>query len=178
MDEFSEYLLRPEGGDPLLETNLRYLGFVNDLGEAGKAFLPRPLYIGTYLVTGSYAVGAVLNARRRQLKVDPASDLTRLTVDQSIFHLLATFAVTPVLVHYTKHTAEAVLAKTALKGPVVPALIGLASIPFLVPPIDNATHYLLNKNYRTPQEQQPYVWHGIYSVILGGDHGQEEKKLK
>jgi hypothetical protein len=174
LDAFNEHLLRPEG-DPLLDTSLRYLGFINDVGEAGKAFLPRPLNNATYVATGSYAVGAVWNARRRQTKADPTVDLQRLTVDQSIFHLLATFAVTPICVHYTKHAAESALLKTALKGPILPAIIGLASIPVLVPPIDNATHLLLNKAYRTQEEQQPYVWHGMYG-FLEKEHAHGEIK--
>lgn len=43
--------------DPLTSTVLRYFGFVNDVGEACKSFLPRPLYFGSYAVTTAYATG-------------------------------------------------------------------------------------------------------------------------
>ena len=30
---------------PLLSSNLRYMGFVNDVGEALHSFLPKPIYV-------------------------------------------------------------------------------------------------------------------------------------
>jgi hypothetical protein len=47
MSSIDRYLRGAE--QPLLTTNLRFFGFVNDIGEALHAYLPKPLYIGSFV---------------------------------------------------------------------------------------------------------------------------------
>ena len=43
MADIDAQLRAPE--QPLLSSNLRYMGFVNDVGEALHSFLPKPIYV-------------------------------------------------------------------------------------------------------------------------------------
>lgn len=187
MYEFHDYLLN-NPSDPLTSSGLRYLGFVNDVGEACKAFLPKPLYYGSYAITGGYGLTAVLYSRARfqqQLIKDNvapekhASLLMRETIDTSLWHLFATFMVTPYLIHQSKKVSIAALAKTsmsqAMKTKILPSAIGLGLIPVLVPPIDNFFHWTLNNLYREAHEQRGYSWHGIYSSMNKEEHKDEKK---
>ena len=47
MASVDKYLRGAE--QPLLTTNLRFFGFVNDIGEALHAYLPKSLYIGSFV---------------------------------------------------------------------------------------------------------------------------------
>ena len=43
MDAVDTYLRSPE--QPLITKNWRFLGFINDVGEALRSFLPKSLYV-------------------------------------------------------------------------------------------------------------------------------------
>ena len=60
------YLRDPS--EPLTTSVLRYNGFWNDVGEALKSFLPRSIYIGSYLATGIYAGSAVYYKNQRLIR--------------------------------------------------------------------------------------------------------------
>ena len=170
----------------LTESGLRYLGFVNDVGEACKSLIPKPMYYGSYLVTGLYCMSDILLSPSRllhQLKTkedvfnpewifcNPGSmSLTnRKMLDTSIWHLFATISVTPFIIHKSKTVSKYMLNKTNLpiniKTTFGPALIGLCLIPIIVPPIDNLFHVILNSSLRHEKEKQPIQWHGIYSFL-------------
>ena len=53
MADYDKYLRAP--AQPLLTTNLRFLGFVNDVGEALQSFLPRSLYVRCSIARGPQA---------------------------------------------------------------------------------------------------------------------------
>ena len=106
MDELDKQLRAPE--QPLVTQNYRFLGFINDVGEAMHSFLPKPVYLGTYVITGAYAIAAVYYDNRLladKLDADGMKDaeerrsrLTSRTLDNAAWHLLATVAITPLVV--------------------------------------------------------------------------------
>jgi len=167
MQQLQDYLMQPNC-DPLVDRWPRYFGFVNDVGEATKSFLPRWAYIGSYVITGAYGIASVENIRERTKLYQPEK-VKRKTIDASMWHLFATFLLTPCLIHYSKAATARVIANTSLsssmKTRTIPAAVGLCLIPLLVPPVDNTMHFVLNKTYRLPDEQVPYEWHGIYSKM-------------
>lgn len=176
--KYDEYL-RYSKDDPLLTSWYRYFAYVNDFGEAFKQYLFKPIYYGSYAVTGIYAISSVWNTRRRMQDTVLQNDyslnlqkekIDRATIDSSIFHLFATFAVTPLMVHYTKKITMKGLSKTNLncnlKTKILPAFVGLSIIPFVVPPVDNFFNFALNEIYRNKDEKQEIHWrHGIYGFI-------------
>ena len=72
----------PMGKDLLRETNLRYLGYANEIGEAFKRFLPPSLYKFSYVVAAGYVLADSVDKGMRafhtwraeqQAKDDPLS---------------------------------------------------------------------------------------------------------
>jgi len=121
-DEVDLYLRSDK--DPLNKTILRYNGFWNDIGEALKAFLPKPIYYGSYFVTSAYACASVYYTNRRlydeylkkikeQTKYaqdsipyttdvksndDEKKMITTNTIDNAIWHFFATITLTPLAI--------------------------------------------------------------------------------
>ena len=42
--------------DPFKDTVIRYLGYINEFGEAFKYVIPKSIYYGTYVVATAYAL--------------------------------------------------------------------------------------------------------------------------
>lgn len=122
---------------------------------------------------GSYAIGSCINGRlRHQFQSGNNSvelaKTNRITYDMMIWHFFATVSVTPVLIHKSKDLSKKILGLMKFSDKKVKfgsSVIGIALIPVLVPPVDNATHYIMNKYFRTAEEQKPYEWHGLYSSL-------------
>jgi len=164
----------------LVNSSLRYVAFANDLGEGAKSYLPRWLYIGSYAATGGYAFLAIygdfLNKKKDLVKTHNESnnkldsitaiknikyELAREVADKSIWHAVASVAGTPLVIHQIKHLTEKIFKP---KTPAMPAVVGLASIPVIVPPIDNGMTGIMNI-FRKPENQQPYHWTGLWSFM-------------
>lgn len=190
MDELDKQLRAPD--QPLVTQNYRFLGFINDVGEALHSFLPKPVYVGTYVITGVYALAAVYYDNRLladQLDAagvkDAAERRARLqsrTMDNAAWHLLATVAITPlVVIPAVKVGAKRLLAsRTSLSAPmrekVLPAAVAIAAIPAVVSPVDNAVTWAFNQVRAKPE---PYHWAGYWSSLNehheDGAHGEQLK---
>ncbi|VBB17959.1 mitochondrial fission process protein 1-like [Yasminevirus sp. GU-2018] len=166
------YLRGPN--QPLISTNLRYFGFVNDVGEALKSFIPKPIYYGTYGITGVYAAGAVYYHNRLLTdRDDPRT--TAKTVDNAVWHTLATVTLTPlVAIPMIKKATKKVLSPTnmsvALKTKSIPAAISILAIPAVVSPVDNGVTWVMNQFREQPES---YHWSGYWSFMNKGDHSHE-----
>jgi hypothetical protein len=191
MDELDKHLRSPE--QPLVTQNYRFLGFVNDVGEAMASFLPRSLYIGSYVVTGVYAVAAVYYDRAAlRDKLDAPSSSARSaaekgellnarTLDNALWHTLATVTLTPLIViPAIKVGAKRLLAgstglSAALREKVLPATIAIVSIPAVVSPVDNAVTWGFNQVRKTPE---PYHWTGYWPDSMNSHHHPTGPELK
>lgn len=139
--------------NPLVNTALRYNGFWNDVGEACKSFLPRPLYMASYVATAAYATSCVYYTARRESNNPKQVDKVK---DAILWHSLATVSVTPTLIASLKF-----ILKRAGVSKVRCAVIGVASIPLIVPPVDNLVTHVMNR-YR--DQPEPLHWSGLYSL--------------
>jgi len=175
---------------PLVTQNYRFLGFVNDVGEALHAFLPRSLYLGSYAVTGAYALAAVyydracLGDRLAAAGAAPSDAAARLnarTADNAAWHALATVAITPLVV-IPAVKAGAVRAfralapglAPALRDKALPAAVAILAIPAVVSPVDNATTAAFNAVPGLRAAPEPYHWTGYWEALnephaAGGD---------
>lgn len=165
---------------PLVTQNYRFLGFINDVGEALHSFLPKPIYVGTYVVTGAYALAAVYYDNRAladRLDAEGASAdarskaLTARTLDNSLWHFLATVTITPlVVIPAVKVGAKRLFARlgagsAAMREKVLPATVAILAIPAVVSPIDNAVTLAFNAAREKPE---PYHWTGYWEGL--NDH--------
>lgn len=167
---------------PLVTENWRFFGFVNDVGEALHSFLPKSLYFGSYVITGVYAIGAVYydreNTKNTLALTDKTEDekksiLNKRVVNISLWHLLATVAITPLLVipAVKAGTKRLIINRTFMtqhaREKVIPATVGILSIPAVVSPVDNLVTFGMNEINKNDEDIQPekYHWSGYYSFM-------------
>lgn len=137
------------------QSHLRFLGFANDVGEALKTFLPRPVYLGSYAVTAAYVWADTYYTRQRAIDAG-RSDSTNKAADALIWHTGATLITTPLIVHALKEVAL-----TCGASKKIAAVVGLLVIPFIVPPVDHLYHELMNLFRKEPVTARHW---GIYGT--------------
>jgi hypothetical protein len=141
--------------------------------------------VGTYVVTGLYAVAAVYYdnrcfADRLAQGGGGGRSLLSRTLDNSAWHFLATVTLTPlVVIPAVKVGAKRLLAGRASLSPamrekVLPATLAILAIPAVVSPVDNATTFAFNQFRATPE---PYHWSGFWGFMQEEHHAPPEKKL-
>ena len=130
------------------------------------------------MITGAYAVAAVyydnralsdrLNAEGKKTADEKRALLTSRTLDNALWHSLATVAITPLIViPAIKVGAKRMLAgraslSAAMREKVLPATIAILSIPAVVSPVDNAVTWGFNQARAKPE---PYHWTGYWSAL-------------
>lgn len=151
------------------------------------SFLPKSLYVGSYAITGLYAVGAVyydnrcfadkLAAAANTTDAQRTEALKKRTIDNSAWHLLATVSITPLLVipAIKGGTKRMLINRTwgslALREKVIPAVVSIAAIPAVVSPVDNATTWAFNRFWRETPEA--YHWSGYWSFMQDKHHDRD-----
>jgi hypothetical protein len=140
------------------------------------------------VVTGAYAVAAVYyDNRQLSDALDAAAPptpaaakralLTSRTLDNALWHTLATVTITPlVVIPAIKVGAKRLLSRStalsqALREKVLPATIAIAAIPLVVSPVDNAVTWGFNQVREKPE---PYHWSGYWEALNEG-HREELK---
>ncbi|XP_072033930.1 mitochondrial fission process protein 1-like [Amphiura filiformis] len=154
--------------DIFRDTLLRYLGYANEVGESFRALVPGSVVLGSYVVASSYVVADATSKGYQASKVDWGEDSTSKKVvhavgDTLIWQGLASVAIPGFTINRICKLSHYVLANTSsLPLPVrkwTTTAIGLASIPFIVKPIDRSVDYAMNNTLRRwysiqPQEEQ------------------------
>ena len=135
------------------------------------------------MLTGVYAVAAVyydnrlLSDRLDAEGAPPAAKsakLTARTIDNALWHTLATVAITPlVVIPAVKVGAKRMLAgraslSAAMREKVLPATIAILAIPAVVSPVDNAVTWGFNQVREKPEH---YHWTGYWGA-LNEPHGE------
>ena len=188
IDSVDKYLASSE--QPLITSNARFFGFINDVGEALHSFLPKPIYLGTYAITAAYAVGAVYYDRRALANVldktqpplsgdEKSKRLDARTFDNTCWHALATVAITPLVVipaikvGAKRFFVRLNIGSLTMNEKILPATIAILAIPAVVSPVDNAVTYGFNIVREKPE---PYHWTGYWEHL--NDHHAEHTATK
>lgn len=134
--------------NPLTDGPLRYVGFSNDLGEALKTLIPRPVYYGSYAIAFGYAA---LDTGLTYPRAAPEMAV-RETARTGVWHLGATIISTPLIIKGVTHKITQLLRPTSLTPLLktsIPSAVGVFCIPLIVPPIDQAMHLLTNRVFES-----------------------------
>lgn len=134
------------------ETKVRYLGYANEVGEALGAVYPglvRPSYGLAFAYVFADTVDKVKKASQRgepfQVQAQEGFDCL---LWQTLASVLIPGKVINVVTHQTKHS----LAKSVQASPLVkrwgPTCVGLATIPLIIKPIDDAVDYAFDHTIR------------------------------
>ena len=125
--------------DRLREGLVRYCGYANEVGEAFRPLVPRVFVNASYGVSGAY-VCADAAWRANATPVDASPSPAIEACDTLLWQGLASVAIPGAVVHQIVWAAG----KAAPTGSRVPTLVGLASIPLIIKPIDHFVDYALD----------------------------------
>ena len=122
--------------DVFRDTPVRLLGYANEVGEAFKPVAPRALYVGSYATACAYVLADAKH------KYDVGGDAKR-GVDALVWQLFASVVVPGAVVNRVVAATAAVT-----RRPYAPTAVGLASIPFIIKPIDDLVHLCMDATLR------------------------------
>ena len=125
--------------DRMREGAVRYLGYANECGESFRPLWPRWAVNATYGVAGAYVVA---DAAWRSSMQPPGRTGLVEAVDTLLWQGLASVAVPGIVINR-------VVAVVGHYGPLqhrawLPTAVGLASIPFIIRPIDHLIDVLMD----------------------------------
>eukprot|EP00039_Didymoeca_costata_P030090 m.27852 g.27852 ORF g.27852 m.27852 type:complete len:163 (-) comp7944_c0_seq2:1116-1604(-) len=142
----------------LRETELRLLGYANELGEAFKHVIPRTGYFGSYAIACTYcaadAVNIGLATSEKYSNHDEHNERVRDDViDTVLWQGFASVAIPGLVINRIVSASRLVLANPGLAAPQFlrlwgPTSLGIAAIPFIVKPIDSFVDFALDNTYR------------------------------
>eukprot|EP00808_Paulinella_micropora_P006887 g81558.t1 len=138
---------------------VRYLGYANELGESFRPLIPRSIVWGTYGVASLYVLADTNDkAQRAQVLCDKLQMqgsqrnfvVSSTALDTLTWQGLASVCIPGFTIYKVVEAADRVkytqFAKALPKtvSNLLPTLIGLATIPWIVEPIDFSVHTLMN----------------------------------
>ena len=123
---------------------LRYAGYANEVGESFRPIFPQ-FVIPSYIVAFAYVLGDTQDKARKA----SSSEKYIQAFDTLIWQTLASVIMPGFTINRVVHVA-----KKYIKYPTPqlqiwgPTFIGLATIPIIIHPIDNAVDYLFDSTLR------------------------------
>lgn len=145
--------------DVFRDSPLRYLGYTNEVGESFRYQFPR-FVTPSYVVSFGYCVAdAASNGYRAWTKYDNKDgsrsrgvETAIATGDTLLWQSLASVMIPGAIINLlVKASRQAVSSTTLLPTTVaawLPTAVGLASVPFIVHPIDHAVDFAMDNTIR------------------------------
>mmetsp|Transcript_34075 Transcript_34075/g.133376 ORF Transcript_34075/g.133376 Transcript_34075/m.133376 type:complete len:176 (-) Transcript_34075:1604-2131(-) len=147
--------LRIEESNLTRDTWIRYLGYANEIGESFKRFISRRSYLASYLASSGYVVADAYYQCQKELERD-SGEGSRIRValqagDSLIWQALASVIVPGICIN----RIVALTSSACKLGPVgksasavLPTVVGLASIPVIIGPIDRGVDFAMDRTVR------------------------------
>lgn len=145
---------KEEEYDIYRDSLLRYLGYANEVGESFRPILPR-FVVPSYLVSFGYVGMDTLDKTRKELEINNGRyDLAaNKAFDTMLWQTLASVIIPGFTINRVVKGVKYGIRKSGAGS--VPALarwgptaVGLAIIPFIVHPIDELVHNIMDKTTR------------------------------
>lgn len=139
----------------------RPLAYASEVGESVKSVVPKVVYRSLWgLSIGYVAVDTSVQVYNlSEIQGVTNKDITVKTFDTVIWHSIASLAVPGLTIHTIVNGAHKATSMVPAKMfpravALCPPLVGLASIPFIIHPIDRATDWFMDNTFR--QVYPPY----------------------
>ena len=142
------------------DSPLRYAGYTNELGESFRPIFPK-FVVPSYVVSFAYVFGdtwdKTMSARDAARLQGVAENITTLrmaesAVDTLVWQSLASVIIPGLTIHKCVDLAQSAISRiTPTQSPLRrwgPTAIGLATIPVIIHPLDNAVHFMLDVTIR------------------------------
>ncbi|XP_033169699.1 mitochondrial fission process protein 1 [Drosophila mauritiana] len=132
------------------DTFIRYMGYSNEIGESFRPLVPKSLVAASYGMAIGYVCTDTFDKALR-LQMDGASSREVVVKGGDVFcwQMLASVAIPGLVINRITWATKTLLSKAPM--PVlktVPTLVGLASIPLIIHPIDSMVDRLMDATYR------------------------------
>ncbi|XP_055911990.1 mitochondrial fission process protein 1 [Eupeodes corollae] len=133
------------------DTYLRFLGYSNELGEAFRPIWPKHLVNLSYAVAVAYVLADTVDKAKMVHEKQGSSnrDVAIKAGDVLIWQMFASVIIPGYTINrLTNGTRFMVKRFKVPNARYIPTAIGLASIPFIITPIDKLIDYLMDETYR------------------------------
>lgn len=118
--------------DLFRETPLRLAGYANEVGESFKPLISRSGYFASYGIAGLYVLGDAYD------KYERADNSSAAGAKALVWQALASVIIPGFVINRVVAVAGTVAFTNVVVKRYAPTLVGLASIPLIVKPIDAA----------------------------------------
>lgn len=139
---------------------LRYIGYVDEMGEVFAPYIGHKAVMGAYLISAFYGL---LDLGTCAAKVPPSPDRKRkmkeTVIDGMIFHAISTVLMPPMLLRLVRTGMKRLLKQPQIPArfkqfTFLPSLVALMLLPVVGKPIDNMMNNLLNWTYRAHNKKR------------------------
>ncbi|XP_031626009.1 mitochondrial fission process protein 1 [Contarinia nasturtii] len=140
------------------DTALRYCGYANEVGEALRPLIPKKVVHLSYGVAVAYVIGDCIDKTGKTYKKpkilggQQITEAAKTCGDVFLWQMLASVII-PGFVINRVTWGTGYLMKRNKKLPSIarkwlPTIVGLAAIPLIIRPIDNAVDHAMDRTYR------------------------------
>ncbi|XP_064621101.1 mitochondrial fission process protein 1-like [Lineus longissimus] len=140
------------------DTSLRYLGYANEVGESFRPLIPVSVVNLSYVIASGYVLAHAVNegywtSKRPTFHASSkGKEVTKCVADTVIWQGFASVAVPGFTINRVCALSAFLLKRSSSLPPTVrkwtTTCIGLASIPFIIKPIDHGVEVVMNKTIR------------------------------
>ncbi|XP_011158735.2 mitochondrial fission process protein 1 isoform X2 [Solenopsis invicta] len=137
------------------DTYVRYLGYANEVGEAFRSLVPKSIVWFSYALSSGYVLADTVHKGVKVYQSDVSPQKTKnvllSTSDTMLWQAFASVIIPGFTINRicaAVQFAQRKSTRVAWKKPWIPTLIGLASIPFIIHPIDHAVEGAMDVTYR------------------------------
>ncbi|XP_014207997.1 mitochondrial fission process protein 1 [Copidosoma floridanum] len=141
--------------DIFRDTYIRYLGYTNEVGEAFRSIVPKSIVWGSYVVACGYVLADTFDKGLLAYKVDTSPNRTKRiclsTADTLLWQGFASVIIPGLTINRlcaAVRFAQNKSVKPMLRSPWISTVIGLASIPVIIHPIDLLVENSMNATFR------------------------------
>ena len=141
------------------QSPLRFAGYANELGEAFRPLISHTWVHASYAVAIAYVLGDTYDkasAAGRQATArseSPGPFVLTTALDVLSWQTIASVAVPGFVINRVVALSGALLRRAGRQPGIVPTLVGLASVPLIIKPIDHATDAVLDASIRPAIER-------------------------
>lgn len=133
------------------DSYLRFLGYSNEVGEAFRQLWSRHIVNLTYGIAVAYVLADTADKAIKAHEKDGSSnkDVAIKAGDVLTWQMLASVIIPGYTINrLTKGTRFVVKRYKIPQARYIPTAVGLASIPFIIKPIDKLVDYFMDETYR------------------------------
>ncbi|BFG03017.1 mitochondrial fission process protein 1 [Drosophila madeirensis] len=132
------------------DTFIRYMGYSNEIGEAFRPLVPKSIVAASYgMAIGYVCTDTFDKSLRLQMAGASNRDVGILAGDVFSWQMMASVIIPGLVINRITWASRLMLSKApGAIAKTVPTLIGLASIPLIIHPIDSLVDRLMDETYR------------------------------